>query len=130
ARAILTRFSRSAAEAVRALDRTAREIPDNGLVQYHFGAIEVQEKKDVQSQTVALERAVQLLPLMGRAHGELARVYTLIGQAEKALPLVARALELEPEFADRFYEIRANVRVALGQLDQAFHDINIASELP
>jgi len=130
ARAILTRFSRSAAEAVRALDRTAREIPDNGLVQYHFGAIEVQEKKDVQSQTVALERAVQLLPLMGRAHAELARVYTLNGQAEKALPLVARALELEPEFADRFYEIRANARVALAQLDQAFHDINIASALP
>ena len=130
ARAILIRFSRSAAEAVRALDRTAREIPDNGLVQYHFGAMEVQDKKDIQSQTAALERAVQLLPLMGRAHAELARVYTLNGQAEKAGPLIARALELEPEFADRFYQIRANVRLGLGQPGEAFHDINIASALP
>lgn len=130
ARAILTRFSRTAAESVRALDRASRELPDYGLVQYHFGAIEIQEKKDVQSQVAALERAVQLLPLMGRAHAELARVYTLSGQAEKAMPLIAKALELEPEFADRFFEIRADTNVALGQMDRAFRDINTAASLP
>jgi len=61
------------------------ELPDYGLMQYHFGALDIQDKKDMQAQVTALERAVQLLPLMGRAHGELARLYTLNGQADKAM---------------------------------------------
>ena len=130
ARAIVIRFSRSPAEAIRVLDRVAREVPESGLVQYHFGAMEVQDKKDVQAQVAALERAIPLIPLMGRAYAELARVYALNGQAEKALPNIARALELEPEFADHFYAIRADVHVAREQFDQAFHDINIAASLP
>ena len=130
ARAIITRFSRPPAEAARVLDRAARELPDHALVQYHFGAMKLEDKKDIHAQAVALERAVQLLPLMGRAYAELARVYVLDGQPEKSLPAVAKALELEPEFADDFYEIRANVEVALGQSDRAFRDINIAADLP
>jgi TonB family protein len=130
ARAIITRFSRSGAEAVRVLDRAARELPDVGLVQYHFGVMEIQDKKDIHSQVAALERAVQLLPLMGRAYGELARVYVLDGQPDKGLPAIAKALELEPEFADRFYEIRSGVYLALGQSASALRDINLASDLP
>jgi TonB family protein len=130
ARAIVIRFSRSSAEAIRVLDRVAREVPESGLVQYHFGAMEAQDKKDVQTQVAALERAIQLLPLMGRAYAELARAYALNGQAEKALPNVTRAIELEPEFADHFYAIRADVHVAIGRFDQAFHDINVAATLP
>jgi TonB family protein len=130
ARAIVTRFSRPAPEAVRALDRAARELPDNGLVQYHFGAMTVQEKKDIQSQAAALERAVQSMPLMGRAFAELARVDALNGQPEKSLALVAKALELEPEYADHFYEIRADVHLALNQPPEALSDINLAADLP
>src|SRR5207248_7370602 len=37
ARAIITRFSRPKAEAARVLDRAARELPENGRVQYQFG---------------------------------------------------------------------------------------------
>jgi TonB family protein len=130
ARAIITRYSRPAAEAARVLDRAARELPENGLVQYHFGAMELQDKKDIQAQVAALERAVELLPLVGRAQAELARVYALNGQAEKSLPAIAKAVELEPEFADHFYEIRADAEVALGQSDRALRDINIAADLP
>jgi TonB family protein len=130
ARAILTRFSRPPAEAIRAMDRAARELPDNGLVQYHFGAMETQDKKDIAAQVAALERGVQLTPLMGRAFAELARVYALNGQPEKSLPLVAKAITLEPEFADQFYAIRSDVHLALGQPPEALRDINIASDLP
>jgi len=130
ARAIMTRFSRPLPEAVRVLDRAARELPDAGLVQYHFGALEIQEPKDLQLQVTALERAVQLLPLMGRAFGELARVYALSGRAEEALTLVAKALALEPEYADRFYEIKADAYVALGMSSEALGAINIAADLP
>jgi TonB family protein len=130
ARAILTRFSRQRIEAVRSLARASGELPEHGLVQYHFGVLDVQEKKDIQLQVTALERAVQLLPLMGRAHAELARVYTLMGQPEKAMSLVSKAFELEPEYADHFMEIRANADLALGQTDRAFRDINVAAALP
>lgn len=129
ARAILTRFARSSAEAVRVLDRAASDLPDNGLVQYHFGALEIPDKKDVRAQVAALERAVQLLPRMGRAYAELARVYALNSQPERSLQMIARALELEPEFGERFYEIRSGLRVASGQFDQALRDINIAQNL-
>lgn len=92
--------------------------------------MESQEKKDIEPQIAALERAVKLLPMMGRVYAELARVYALNGQAEKSLPLVAKALELEPEFAYRFYEIRADANVALGKFDHAHTDIQIANILP
>jgi TonB family protein len=130
ARAVLTRFSRTAVEAVRALARASVELPDAGLVQYHFGALDIQDKKDMQAQGTALERAVQLLPLMGRAHAELARLYVLNGQPDKAMPLIAKALELEPEYADHFFEIRADADLALNQPDRAFRDINMAATLP
>jgi TonB family protein len=131
ARAILTKYNRPAPEAVRAMDRAARELPDNGLVQYHFGVMDVKDLKDVQAQQAALERAVQLLPLMGRAYAELARVDAQTGQQlDKALPLVAKALELEPEYADHFYEIRADVHLALGQTAEALQDVSIATDLP
>jgi TonB family protein len=130
ARAIAVRFTRPQAEALRVLDRASRELPESGLVQYHFGAMEAPNGKDLAAQVLALERATQLLPLMGRAFAELARVYALTGQAEKSLPLVSKAIELEPEYADRFYEIRADVYVALGQSSEALRAINIASDLP
>lgn len=130
ARAILTKFSRPGLESVRALERASRELPEYGLVQYHFGTMTVEDKKDVQSQAAALERAVKLLPLMGRAFAELARVDALNGEPEKSLPLVAKAIELEPEYADRFYAIRADVYVALGKPAEALRDINLASDLP
>ena len=130
ARAIITRFTRPLVESSRVLDRAARELPDNGLVQYHFGAMNLQDKKDIEAQVMALERAVQLLPLLGRAYAELARVYALDGHAEKSLAAITKALELEPEFGDHFYEIRADVDVALGQTSRGLTDIQIAADLP
>jgi TonB family protein len=130
ARAILTRFSRMGTEALRALDRAAHELPDFGLVQYHFGALETQSQKDIEAQIEALDRAIQLLPSLGRAYAELARVYALSGRADQALPLITRALELEPEFADHYYEIRSNVHLAQRNYDDALRDIRIAESLP
>ena len=130
ARAIITRFTRPPIEASRVLDRASRDLPDSGLVQYHFGAMTLQDKKDIESQIMALERAVQVLPLMGRAYAELARVYALDGQAEKGMTAISKALELEPEFGDHFYEIRADVDAALGQTSRALNDADVAADLP
>jgi TonB family protein len=67
---------------------------------------------------------------MGRAFAELARVDALNGQPEKSLPLIAKALELEPEYADHFYEIRADIDLALGKPRDALNDVNLAADLP
>src|SRR5439155_26937771 len=118
ARAIITRFSRPKPEALANLLRAAQELPENGLVQYHFGALEVEKGKELEAQVAALERAIRLLPAFGRAYAELARVYALSGKAGEALPLVEKAVKLEPEQADHFYEIRANALLALRRYDE------------
>jgi TonB family protein len=130
ARAIVTRYSRMKAEATAALMKAAQDLVDNGLVQYHFGAIETENAKELQAQIPALERAVKLMPQFGRAYAELARVYALGGKAGQSIALVDRALELEPEFADRFYAIRAESYFALRDFDSAFQAIRIAESLP
>jgi TonB family protein len=130
ARAIAARFSRPATEAVTVLARAAEELPDNGLVQYHFGAIETQNKVQVKAQAEALQRAVKLLPVFGRAYAQLARVDVLNGEASQALPLLDRAVELEPEYADSFFEIRADALVSLGRLDEAYKSIKVGEALP
>jgi TonB family protein len=130
ARAVLTRFSRNSTEATRALDRAARELPDNGLVQFHFGSIETTTASDQALQATALERAVKLLPQMGRAYAELARLYTVTGKPDAALPLLDRALQLEPEYADHVYELRANALLALGRSEDVRKTVQIASALP
>ena len=130
ARAILTRFTRTTAEALSALSRVSQEQPNLGLPPFHFGSIESQTPKDIDLQVQALERAVGVMPLMGRAYAELARVYVLGGKSDKALPAIDRAIELEPEYADHFYEIRADVLVALQRLDEAYSAIQFASSLP
>ncbi len=130
ARAILARFSRSPIEASRILDRAAREMPDAGLVQFHFGALELQNDKDKEAQVAALERAIQLLPLFGGAHAELGRLYALTGRAAQALPLLDKALALEPESADRIYQIQAKALLAVGRHDDAFRVMNLAASLP
>jgi protein TonB len=130
ARAIMTRFTRMPAEAMQQLARAAHDLPDHGLVQYHYGAMESDAAKDREPQTAALESAVKLLPSFGRAYAELARLYVLSGKDKDALPLLERALELEPEFADHYYDIRANALVGLGRPEEAVRAINIAEALP
>src|SRR5262249_29172290 len=110
--------------------RSAQELPENGLVQYHYGAIETDNTKSAEPQVAALERATKLLPRLGRAYAHLARVYTLTGKAEQALPLLDRATELEPEYSDRFYEMRAATLLALGRLEESTKTIKTAAALP
>lgn len=129
ARAILGRIV-SGKEAAPLMDRAVQDFPNNGLLQFHFGSIESPDEKTVELQVQALERAVPLLPLMGRADAELARVMTLSGRAEGALPLLDRALALEPEYADRFYLLRAQALIALRRLDESAQASRMAAALP
>jgi TonB family protein len=131
ARAILIRSTRNPLEAARALERAAREQPDHGLVHFHFGSLEITAPADlIAAQAQSLERAVQTYPLLGRAAAELARVYTLNGRAEMAQPLIDKAIALEPEFADRFYDIRAQALAALKRFDEAYQTMKLSSALP
>lgn len=130
ARAILARFSRGGAEPIRALDRAARELPEMGLVQFHFGSIETKVPADVELQSRALERAVELLPRLGRANGHLARVYALLGRGEEALKQIDQALETEPEYADEFYAIKSDALLSLERYSDAIKAIQTAAALP
>jgi TonB family protein len=129
ARAILGKFlNGSAAEPL--LQRAARDFPDRGLVQYYFGSLQTSDSTVWSLQVEALQRAVQLLPMMGRADAELARVLTLAGKAADALPYLDRAIALEPEFADGFTLQRAESLLALRRLDEAHQAAETAALLP
>ena len=129
ARAILLRLT-GGSEALPSLDRAAGDLPNQGLVQYHFGSIESQNATIVAKQIAALENAVRLLPLMGRVHAQLARVLVPGGRAAEALPLLERAVSLEPEYADRFYMLRAEVLMALRRFDEAYKTARVSANLP
>jgi TonB family protein len=129
-RAVLARYSRSSNEAIRVLDRAFREMPDAGLIAFHFGSIETTTPADVELQVRALERAAELLPRLGRARAQLARVYSLAGNGEEALKQVDRALELEPEYADEYYAIRSEAFLAMTRYSEANDAIKTAAALP
>jgi len=130
ARAILSRFSRTTNEGIRVLDRAFRDLPDSGLLAFHLGSIETKTPADIELQVRALERATELLPRMGRAHGQLARVYALAGNGEEALSHVDRALELEPEYADEIMVARAEALLALARYGDATRAMQTAAALP
>jgi TonB family protein len=130
ARAILSRFTLKGSAALGPMDQAARRLVDSGLVQFHFGSLETSDSREIGLQVQALERAVRLLPLFGRAYAELARVYVLNGEAGKALPSVDKAIELEPEFADHFFVIRTEALLALKRPAEASSSAKLAASLP
>jgi TonB family protein len=130
ARAILNRYNRGSTEALRSLERTSRELPDFGLVHFHFGSIESDVPRDIENQVIALEKSVELLPDFGPAHVELARTYALSGNGSKAMAMISRALVLSPQLADRIYEIRALAHSALKEFNEAVRAADIADRLP
>jgi TonB family protein len=130
ARAILSGVTRPINEGFAALSRAAKDLPNSGLVQYHFGALVEQDKKDWPAQQAALESATKLLPEFGPAFAQLARVNTLSGKPQGALQLLDHAVELSPEYGDRFFEIRADVDVALNHYDDASLALRTAQALP
>jgi TonB family protein len=130
ARAVLARFSRSGGEPIRLLARVSSELPNASLAHFHFGSIETKEPGDLELQARALERAITQLPLFGRARAQLARVDTIRGKGEEALPHIDRALELEPEFADEFYMIRAEALLSLSRFGEANTAARTAAAMP
>jgi TonB family protein len=129
ARAILARIS-GGKEAAPVLERSAQEMPGHGLLQYYFGTIETTDERLLALQGEALERAMKLLPLMGRVNAEMARVLTLRGKPTEALALLDKALILEPEFADRFYMLRVGALLSMRQYDESKKAATIAVALP
>jgi TonB family protein len=57
-------------------------------------------------------------------------VLTIGFQAAEALPLLDRAVALEPEYADRFYILRAETLVVLHRYDEAYKTAKLAASLP
>ncbi len=114
----------------QAFERLLVDFPESGLAHYYLGTLEPETAEDRRVQIVALERAVELMPRSGRARAELGWLYVLDERPGAALPLVDRALELEPELGDRFYEILAEAWMRLGDYEAAGESIQIAASLP
>ena len=128
--AILSRLQRESAAARRSLELLSREFSEAGLLHYHLGTMRAETDEQRKTQIAALERAVELMPRMGRALAELAFLYAVDGRPEEALPLLDRAIDVEPESADRSYEVLAEAKMLLGDYTRAAEAAAIAAELP
>ena len=128
ARAILLKLT-GGSEALPALERAAGDLPNQGLVQYHFGSIESQDVRVVPKRFVA-RTSRPAASADGARTCSVARVLILGGMAEEALPLLDRALSLEPESADRFYMLRAEALMSLRRFDEAYKTAKFAVTLP
>ena len=114
----------------RTFVQLVEDFPASGISLYHMGTLESETGSDLSGRIHALELAVDLLPLSGRARAALGRLYAMDGRPGDAIPLLEEAVEKEPELADGFYEILADVHMRLGDYQRATECIEIAALLP
>ena len=70
---ILAKIRRESPPVRRSLEELALEFSDSGLVHYHLGTLRAESREERSGQISALERAIALLPRMGRAYAGLER---------------------------------------------------------
>ena len=128
--AVLAKSGEQRATSWRGFEQLIRELPDSGLAHYHFGTLQAETDHDRQTQIAALEIAIRLLPRMGRAYAELGFLLVMDGRPQEAIPLIERSLDLEPEFADRSFDVLAEARFALLDDDGARQAAQTAATLP
>ena len=75
----------------------------NRLAHFDLGCIYADQNRNQQA-VVALERAVKLDPSQPDAHYRLARVYTALGEKEKAAVEFAKTKELHAKTSDALVE--------------------------
>ena len=114
----------------RGLRQLAGEMPESGLAQYAFGSLPPSGAEDRLPQIDALERAIELLPFMGRAYAALGALYLEEGRPEEAIRLAEEAIGREPEFADRAFEVIMEARLMAGDVDGAIEAAETAATLP
>ncbi len=112
------------------LRQLAAELPESGLAQYAFGSLPTSGGEDRLRRIDAMERAIELLPYMGRAYAGLGALYVEEGRPEDAIRLAEEAIDLEPEFADRAFEVIMEARLAAGDTDGAIQAAETAATLP
>lgn len=114
----------------RGLARLGEQYPESGMIQFYRGTLPAQAADDRRDRIMALQRAVELEPRLGRARAELGLLQALDGQPELGTTLAWEAIALEPEHADRFFEILAECRMLAGDYSGARENIRVADDLP
>jgi TonB family protein len=128
--AVIAKLGGQVSNSRRGFEQLIVELPDSGLSHYHLGTLAAETDQHRRAQIGALERTIDLLPLMGRAYSGLARLYVDDGRPSEALDLTRRAVGMEPEFADQAFEVMADALLALGENDAAREAVQTAATLP
>lgn len=128
--AVLGTLSGPSASNRRAFEQLAVSYPDNALVHYHLGTLDPESGIGLDVRIENLERAVELLPGFGRAHAELGWAYLDDGRIAPAIARANQAIAVEPEYADRAFELIAEARFASGDVESARSAMETAATLP
>lgn len=114
----------------RGFQQLVEELPELPMVHYHFGLLDAANPQERGAQIASLERAIDLMPLMGRAYSELGRLYVETGRPDDAIGMAEQAIALEPEFADRAFEVIMDAQVDLGNPEAATAAAQTSATLP
>jgi TonB family protein len=128
--AVLGKQNGPSASNRRAFEELATSSPNDPLAHYHLGTLDPESGVDPDVRIASLARAAQLAPEFGRAHAELGWAYLARGQTDAAIDAANRAIALEPEHADRAFELLAEARFALGDIEGARMAMETAATLP
>ncbi len=86
-------------EARQQLLALAVQFPDKAILYYHLGRLHWSVHESPQAMENYL-KAIELDATMHRALNNLALLFAQSGEVEKALPLMHRVVEMEPEYID------------------------------
>lgn len=114
----------------RAFEQLAMLYPEDALVHYHLGTLGPDSGTDLDARIRSLERAVEIEPRFGRAFTELGWAYFDDGRIDAAIDAANRGIALEPEYADRAFELIAEARFAEGEIELARRAMETAATLP
>ncbi len=128
--AVLGKLGGPSAANARAFEQLAMLYPDDALVHYHLGTLDPDSGTDLDARIQSLERAVEIEPRFGRAFTELGWAYFDDGRLEAAVDAANRGIALEPEYADRAFELIAEARFREGEIDLARRAMETAATLP
>lgn len=115
------------AQAPAALERAARWDPQNPDYPYLLGRYyrDLSELRDLEAATRHSERAARLAPSSWRAHWQLAQLYELLGQGDRAEQELLQATSLSPRDPTMQWRL-ANLYLRAGDLERMAPPLRVA----
>ena len=126
-RSLEASISGNYAEAIKVLQETAQQYPEDKEAYFGLGAISFRNLQNYNDAIRYLNRAIEIDPLYKVAYNTLAYCYNFVGDFEKSIWAINKYIELAPDEPNP-YDTRADLYAWNGKPDQAIESYRKALE--